>query len=49
MFWDIYYNGQQEPVLIGDDQRLWDGHHRVYALVGLKAQYIHVKYSWEDQ
>lgn len=28
-------NGQRTPVLIGDDGRLWDGHHRVVAAMRL--------------
>lgn len=28
-------DGQQEPVMVGDDGRLWDGHHRVVALLAI--------------
>lgn len=34
---DIKKNGFQVPVLLGDDGRIWDGHHRIFAayLMGL--------------
>jgi hypothetical protein len=32
---DIAWRGQLVPVIVGSDGRLWDGHHRVYAIVEL--------------
>ena len=34
---DVRVNGVREPVLLGDDGRVWDGHHRLVAalLAGL--------------
>jgi hypothetical protein len=26
---DVYVNGIQDPVILGDDGRVWDGHHRI--------------------
>jgi hypothetical protein len=37
---DIKANGQLEPVMVGDDGRLWDGHHRVAALMDLEADEV---------
>jgi len=28
---DLKVNGMMEPVLLGDDGRVWDGHHRIIA------------------
>ncbi|WP_323986217.1 ParB N-terminal domain-containing protein [Microbacterium plantarum] len=35
---DIHAVGIQEPILLGSDGRIWDGHHRIYAAhrLGLK-------------
>jgi hypothetical protein len=33
--WSMFRQGQKEPILIGDDERLWDGHHRLYVAYGL--------------
>jgi len=32
---DISANGVKEPVLLGDDLRVWDGHHRICAAIEL--------------
>lgn len=32
---DIARNGIREPVLLGDDGRVWDGHHRIAAAIHL--------------
>lgn len=36
---DIRWNGIKEPIILGDDGRVWDGHHRILAatIVGLGA------------
>lgn len=39
---DIHKNGVLEPVLLGDDGRVWDGHHRVLAAL-LAARYVPYK------
>lgn len=38
---DIHTNGITTPVLLGDDGRVWDGHHRVLAalLVGVPVPF----------
>jgi hypothetical protein len=28
---DVGRRGVQEPILLGDDDRVWDGHHRIFA------------------
>lgn len=42
----IQETGMQEPVLIGDDGRIWDGHHRIVAAMTLGLETIPVEYSW---
>jgi ParB-like chromosome segregation protein Spo0J len=32
---DISANGVREPILLGDDGRVWDGHHRICAAIEL--------------
>lgn len=44
----ISVNGIQEPVLIGSDGRLWDGHHRVCAAYILGLKEIPVEFA-EDR
>lgn len=39
--------GEYEPVTIGDDGKLWDGHHRVVALMALGERFIRVQ-RYED-
>lgn len=43
----IASRGQEVPVMIGDDRSLWDGHHRVVALIALCADSVRVE-SWAD-
>lgn len=40
---DIATNGIKEPVLIGNDGRLWDGHHRLRIAVRLGIGYVPVQ------
>lgn len=42
---DIVAQGIQEPILLGNDDRLWDGHHRLAAAVALCHAYIEVDYA----
>jgi ParB-like chromosome segregation protein Spo0J len=44
---DIARNGQARPVMVGDDGRLWDGHHRVTALRHLGRTYLTIIH-WGD-
>lgn len=32
--------GQREPVMVGDDGRLWDGHHRLVGLIAIGETYV---------
>ena len=43
----IEREGILNPVLVGDDGRLWDGHHRVVAALALGIPEIPT-ISWED-
>ena len=45
---DIWLEGQKVPVLVGDDFRVWDGHHRIYCLVDLGYDTIKVKSPCEN-
>jgi hypothetical protein len=48
---DLLAHGQTRPVTLGDDGRLWDGHHRTVALLTLaifgQRTYIRIR-SWDD-
>jgi hypothetical protein len=35
---DIKQNGIREPILLGTDGRVWDGHHRIYcaSILGIR-------------
>jgi hypothetical protein len=37
---DIAVNGIREPILLGDDGRVWDGHHRLYAAMVLGLEEV---------
>jgi ParB-like chromosome segregation protein Spo0J len=37
---DIKANGIKEPIVTGDDGRLWDGHHRLVIAAGLGLESI---------
>lgn len=41
----IERDGQRKPVMIGDDDRLWDGHHRVAAADRLGRDVLVVRYT----
>ena len=41
----ILRTGIREPLLIGDDGRLWDGHHRLYAAYWMGYTHVPVKYA----
>lgn len=40
---DLSLNAQREPVLVGYDRRLWDGHHRVCAAMYLGIPHVLVQ------
>lgn len=44
VYWSMHAEGQHEAVKVGPDQRLWDGHHRVWAAVALGWKEILVDY-----
>lgn len=46
---DIEKHGVNTPVLLGDDGRIWDGHHRISAAVHLGHESIPVEYAKEAQ
>lgn len=39
LVYDIKTNGIREPILLGDDGRVWDGHHRVAAVFRLQEEF----------
>lgn len=41
---DIALNGIRHPVLLGDDGRVWDGHHRIAAAMRLRCP-VPVKFA----
>jgi hypothetical protein len=41
---DVGENGVQQPILLGDDGRVWDGHHRILAAL-LTDQLLPVEYG----
>lgn len=42
---DIAENGINEPVLVGDDGRIWDGHHRICAAIELGLDLVPVTFA----
>lgn len=42
---DIITNGIQQPILLGMDGSIWDGHHRIAAAVALGLDIIPTKRS----
>lgn len=40
----VLADGQQEPVQAGVDGRMWDGHHRVFALLAAGESMIDVEF-----
>lgn len=42
---DIRENGIREPILLGDDGRVWDGHHRVVAAMEIGLYSVPVVFS----
>lgn len=44
----IRLKGIKEPVLLGSDGRIWDGHHRICAALHLGITEIPIKFSGEN-
>jgi hypothetical protein len=42
---DVMANGVREPVLLGIDGRVWDGHHRIVAAIRLGLRDVPVRHS----
>lgn len=38
--------GMRKPILLGEDKRVWDGHHRVVAAWQLKLEYVPIEYGY---
>lgn len=49
LFWDMKYNGQQKPIIVGPDSRLWDGHHRLWCAVALQWSELDVDFVIEGE
>lgn len=45
----ILRTGIRKPILIGDDGRVWDGHHRLYAAHVLGFKQVPVEYARGDE
>lgn len=45
---DIAKNGVQEPVSLGDDGRVWDGHHRILACKILGLRLVPVRFEGDQ-
>lgn len=43
LFMSVLQHGIREPVLLGHDGRVWDGHHRIYVAYHLGFTDIRVK------
>ena len=44
---DVAEHGIREPILLGDDGRVWDGHHRLAVAERLNLDDVPVTYSGE--
>ena len=45
LMYSIQTEGMKEPILLGNDGRIWDGHHRLYIADQLKLESIPVLFS----
>lgn len=45
----IQETGIQTPIHLGDDGRVWDGHHRIYAAYRLGIQTVPVIFSAKEE
>ena len=44
----IEKTGIREPILLGDDGRVWDGHHRITVADHLGIEHVPVKHAGSD-
>jgi hypothetical protein len=44
---DIAANGMRRPIHLGEDGRIWDGHHRIAAALALDLGTVPVTDDWE--
>lgn len=42
---DVEQNGILEPILLGNDGRVWDGHHRLFVALHLKMTHVPVRHG----
>ena len=42
---DILTHGQREPILLGNDGRVWEGHHRILVLLDLGQTHIRATFG----
>lgn len=42
---DIQRNGIQKPILLGNDGRVWDGHHRLWCAYALSMPTVPAEFS----
>lgn len=45
---DVERDGIREPIWLGDDGRVWDGHHRIYVAHQLGMDYVPVTHVGEE-
>lgn len=45
LVWEIDFTGIKEPILLGDDGRVWDGHHRLMVARILGIEEVEVKHG----
>lgn len=48
MYFSIQLNGFYKPILLGDDGRVWDGHHRITAAYQLGIKHVPVEHAKGD-
>lgn len=46
---DIAEHGIREPILLGDDGRVWDGHHRLAVAHRLNLPDVPIAYPYADR
>jgi len=44
----IQEHGIREPILLGNDGRVWDGHHRITAAHQLGIEHVPIEYAGDD-
>jgi len=46
---DIFINDIREPILLGEDGRVWDGHHRIWVAQLLGIEHVPVTYAKDQE